>query len=146
VVFPTGNAELGRGAGHHTVETFAMFGQTLPRNAFVQMHGGVELPTDQTEAPKEAYLRSAAGVTFLADRGFGRSWTPQLELLMAKPFGSAAEWDAVPQLQVSLSKIQHVMIAGGVRIPLTQRDERGVTVVSYLLWDWFDGPFTSFWK
>ena len=49
-------------------------------------------------------------------------------------------------MQVTLSKIQHVSVAGGVRIPLTQRDDRGVAVVSYLLWDWFDGPFTSFWK
>jgi hypothetical protein len=29
---------------------------------------------------------------------------------------------------------------------LTRRDERGAAVVAYLLWDWFDGPFTSFWK
>jgi hypothetical protein len=52
----------------------------------------------------------------------------------------------VPQLQVSLSKIQHVMVAGGVRIPANVRRERGTAVVTYLLWDWFDGPFTSFWK
>ena len=65
---------------------------------------------------------------------------------MARPFGEHAEWDVVPQLQVSLSKIQHVIIAGGVRIPVNARDERGTAVVTYLLWDWFDGPFTSFWK
>ena len=59
---------------------------------------------------------------------------------------SDAEWDVVPQLQVSLSKIQHVVVAGGVRMPVNARDERGTAVVTYLLWDWFDGPFTSFWK
>ena len=65
---------------------------------------------------------------------------------MAHPFGETTEWDLVPQLQVSLSKIQHVVVAGGVRIPLNARDERGTAIVAYLLWDWFDGPFTSFWK
>ena len=145
VAFPTGDASRGLGNGYHVFEPFGMVGQVLPRNAFIQMHGGIEIPSDDSAA-KEAYWRGAMGVTYLADRGFGRSWTPQVELLLAKPFGEGAEWDVVPQLQVSLSKIQHVMIAGGVRIPLTQRDERGVAVMSYLLWDWFDGPFTSFWK
>ena len=31
---------------------------------------------------------------------------------------SASEWDVVPQLQVSLSKIQHVVVAAGVRVPV----------------------------
>jgi hypothetical protein len=35
--------------------------------------------------------------------------------------GGDAEWDVVPQLQVSLSKIQHVVVAGGVRIPVNAR-------------------------
>ena len=145
VAFPTGSAERGLGTGHHVFEPFAMLGQVLPHNAFFQVHGGLEIPSD-TAVPKEAYLRSATGFTYLAGRGFGRAWSPQLEVLFARPFGGPAEWDLVPQMQVTLSKIQHVSVAGGVRIPLTQRDDRGAAVVSYLLWDWFDGPFTSFWK
>jgi mono/diheme cytochrome c family protein len=144
VAFPTGDAERGLGNGHHVFEPFAMLGQVLPHNAFVQVHGGLEIPSDAS--PKEAYLRSAAGFTYLADRGFGRAWSPQVEVLFARPFGGEAEWDLVPQMQVTLSKIQHVSVAGGLRIPLTQRGERGAAIVSYLLWDWFDGPFTSFWK
>jgi mono/diheme cytochrome c family protein len=146
VAFPTGNSDRGLGNGYHVFEPFAMIGQTLPRGAFLQVHGGVELPSDPDRAPKEAYLRSALGVTYLADRGFGRSWSPQVELLFARPAGGEAEWDAVPQLQVSLSKIQHVVMAVGVRVPLNGREDRGTAVVSYLLWDWFDGPFTKFWK
>ena len=38
------------------------------------------------------------------------------------------------------------MIAIGVRAPLNHADDRGSAVLSYLLWDWFDGPFTRFWK
>jgi hypothetical protein len=91
-------------------------------------------------------VRAAIGFTHMGDRGFGRSWSPQVEVLMAHPFGEKAEWDVVPQLQVSLSKLQHVMLAGGVRIPVNARDQRGTAIVTYLLWDWFDGPFTSFWK
>jgi hypothetical protein len=145
VAFPTGDAGRGFGNGYRVVEPFAMLGQVLPHNAFVQVHGGLEIPSDKA-APKEAYLRTAAGFTYLADRGFGRAWSPQVEVLVARPFGGGAQWDVVPQMQVTLSKIQHVSVAGGVRIPLTQREERHVAVISYLLWDWFDGPFNRFWK
>ena len=145
IAFPTGDATRGLGNGHYVFEPFAMFGQALPRNAFVQVHGGLEIPSASSSST-EAYLRSAVGFTHMADRGFGRSWSPQVELLFARPFSGEAEWDAVPQLQVSLSKIQHVMVAGGVRIPLNARGDRGTAIVTYLLWDWFDGPFTKFWK
>ena len=146
VAFPTGDTDRGLGNGYHVFEPFVMVGQTLPHNAFVQLHGGFEIPSDSSRAPNEAYLRTAIGFTHMADRGFGRTWSPQLEVLLARPFDGDAEWDVVPQLQVSLSKIQHVMVAGGVRIPVNGRDERGTAIVTYLLWDWFDGPFTSFWK
>jgi mono/diheme cytochrome c family protein len=146
VAVPTGNADRGLGNGYSVFEPFGMVGQALPHSAFLQMHAGLEIPSDNTKAPKGAYLRTAIGFSYMADRGFGRSWSPQVEVLMAHPFGETTEWDLVPQLQVSLSKIQHVVVAGGVRIPLNARDERGTAIVAYLLWDWFDGPFTSFWK
>ena len=64
----------------------------------------------------------------------------------ARNRAASAEWDVVPQMQVTLSKLQHVMIAGGVRIPLNERDERHPQVLTYLLWDWFDGSLFDFWK
>ena len=112
----------------------------------MQVHGGLEIPSDRDKGPREAYLRTALGFTHLADRSFGRSWSPQVELLWARPFGERSEWDLVPQLQVSLSKLQHVVVAAGVRVPINARGERSPSVVTYLLWDWFDGPFTAFWK
>jgi hypothetical protein len=39
--------------------------------------------------------------------------TPQVEVLWARPQGGQSEWDVVPQVQVTLSKLQHVMIAAG---------------------------------
>ena len=52
----------------------------------------------------------------------------------------------MPQVQVSLSKLQHVLVNVGVRVPLNQRDERKPQVADLLLWDWFDGGFFQFWK
>ena len=146
VVLPTGKEAEGLGNGYTVFEPFAMYGQLLPRNSFVQVHGGVELPSDRSKAPREVFLRTAAGTTLAQDRGFGRSWSPQIELLWARAEHSPSEWDVVPQLQVSLSKIQHVSVAGGVRLPLTQRDDRSPQALVYLLWDWFDGGFFEFWK
>jgi len=145
MILPTGNVDRGLGNGHTVIEPFAMWGQALPRDSYFQMHGGIEIPTDG-DATKEAYLRTEIGTTFAQDRGFGRAWAPQLEVLWARPFGEQSEWDVVPQLQVSLSKLQHVLLAGGVRVPLTQREERHPQVLVYFLWDWFDGGLFSFWK
>lgn len=146
VIVPTGNDDKGLGKGVTVFEPFAMWGQILPASSFFQMHGGVELPSDTTRASREGFVRSAIGTTLAEDRGFGRAWSPQVELLWAKPFDGTSEWDVVPQLQVSLSKLQHVLVSAGVRIPLNERDERHPQVLLYLLWDWFDGGFFQFWK
>jgi mono/diheme cytochrome c family protein len=146
VAFPTGSESAGLGSGTVIVEPFVLAGQALGATGFVQAHAGLELPADRTKASREGFVRTAVGNSFMQDRGFGRAWTPMLELLWARPAGEASEWDLVPQMQVSLSKLQHVMIAGGVRIPLNGRDERHPQVVTYFLWDWFDGSLFDFWK
>jgi hypothetical protein len=69
-----------------------------------------------------------------------------VELLWAKAEDGDAEWDLVPQVQVTLSKLQHVMISTGVRIPLTDRDARPTQFLVYTLWDWFDGSPFDFWR
>jgi hypothetical protein len=68
------------------------------------------------------------------------------EVLIAKPEGGATEWDVVPQMQVSLSKLHHILLDVGVRVPLNERDERKPEVLTYFLWDWFDGGLFQFWK
>jgi hypothetical protein len=70
-----------------------------------------------------------------------------VEILGARELeeGSATEWDLLPQLQVSLSNRQHVLLNVGVRTPLSQRLERRTSVLLYVLWDWFDGGFFSGW-
>ena len=146
VAVPTGNEYKDLGNGYAIYEPFAMWGQALPHDSFLQMHGGVEIPSDAEKADKEAYLRTAIGTSFMQDRGFGRAWSPQVELLWARPFGGTSEYDIVPQLQVSLSKMQHVLLAGGVRVPLNERESRRSQILVYFLWDWFDGGLFSFWK
>jgi mono/diheme cytochrome c family protein len=146
VVFPTGNNASGLGHGYAVYEPFAMYNQTLPRNSYLQFHGGLEVPSDSAVASKESYLRTSIGTTLMQDQGFGRAWSPQVEVLWARPFGGSSEWDVVPQLQVSLSKIQHVMVAAGVRIPVNERASRSNQVLVYFLWDWFDGSLFDFWK
>jgi hypothetical protein len=146
VVLPTGKEQLGLGNGYTVFEPFAMWGQTLPHHAFLQMHGGAELPSDASKAAREAYLRTAIGKTFTQDRSFGRAWSPQVEVLWVRPKDAASEWDVIPQVQVTLSKIQHVRVAGGVRIPIGEREDRHAQALAYLLWDWFDGGFFEFWK
>ncbi len=62
------------------------------------------------------------------------------------PFGAPTDWDLVPQLQVSLSGLQHVLVNVGLRIPVKQPESRARTLMVYLLWDWFDGGLTSNWR
>jgi hypothetical protein len=146
VTLPTGKEELGLGSGYTIVEPFAMFGQALGASGFLQVHGGIEVPTDHERGANEGYLRTALGYSFTQDRGFGRDWTPMMEMLVAKPQDAAAEWDVVPQMQVTLSKLKHVLLGVGARIPVNEREERKPQLLTYLVWDWFDGGLFQFWK
>jgi mono/diheme cytochrome c family protein len=147
VVLPTGKETLGLGSGVTVFEPFVAFGQILPRDAFVQFQAGVELPADTARAAQEAFWRAAFGKTFTQGR-FGRAWSPMVELLASRDLegGEDAHWDLVPQMQVTLSRRQHIMINAGVRFPLNERAGRSAQVLTYLLWDWFDGGFLGGWR
>jgi mono/diheme cytochrome c family protein len=143
---PTGKEDRGLGNGFAVFEPFAMYGQMLGTNAFMQLHAGYEIPSDHSKGANEAFLRTAVGYSIAADGGFGRTWSPMAEVLVAKPEHGAAEWDVVPQVQVSLSRLQHVLLNVGVRVPLNEREDRKPRLLTYVLWDWFDGGFLQFWK
>ena len=70
-----------------------------------------------------------------------------LEILAARPLvsGAAIEWDLLPGAQVTLNTRQHVRLAGGVRLPVTEANERQTSVIVYLLWDWYEGGFFKGW-
>lgn len=142
---PTGNEDKGLGAGTAVFEPFVTFGQILPRESFVQLQGGFEIPFESGH-DNEGFWRVAFGRTFEQGQ-FGRSWTPMFELLAARPLvgGATIEWDVVPQMQVTLNKRQHIRINAGARVPVNNRDHRSTSVMAYLLWDWFDGGFLDGW-
>lgn len=146
LVLPTGKETLGLGNGFTIYEPFAMWGQIVGASGFVQVHAGYEFPSNRTLGQNEGFVRAALGYTLSQDQGFGRAWSPMLEVLVAAPEGGHVEWDVVPEMQVSLSRLQHVLLNVGVRIPLTQREERPARLLAYVLWDWFDGSLFDFWK
>jgi transposase len=85
-----------------------------------------------------------AGKTFTRGR-FGRAWSPMVELLASRAMSRGRDhWDLVPQMQVTLNTRQHIMINAGVRVPLNER-RGGHEVVTYFLWDWFDGGLFDGW-
>jgi mono/diheme cytochrome c family protein len=143
---PTGKEERGLGNGFTIFEPFAMYGQRLGTNGFLQLHTGYEIPSDHSRGQNEAFLRTALGYSIALDQGLGRVWSPMAEVIVAKPNDGAAEWDVVPQMQVSLSKLQHVLVSVGVRVPINERGERKPRLLTYVLWDWFDGGLFQFWK
>ena len=143
---PTGSASKGFGKGVAVLEAFGTVSQVLPRDGFLHAHTGIEVPADAEQAATETFWRVAIGKSFMRNR-WGRAWSPMVELLGARELeeGSATEWDVLPQLQVSLSTRQHVLLNIGVRTPISQRSDRQSSVLVYLLWDWFDGGFLSGW-
>jgi hypothetical protein len=55
------------------------------------------------------------------------------------------DWDVVPQMQVTISKRQHIRGDLGLRIPATNTAGRAKQIVFYLLWDWQDGRLNEGW-
>jgi len=146
VALPTGDEAKGFGAGTTVFESFVLWGKLLPHDAFVQLQGAAEVPR-ASALDSEVSVRAAIGRTWTADQSFGRAWTPMIEVLGAKPLASGAgtEWDVVPQLQVTLSKRQHIQAGAGFRVPVSDRSNRTGAFVFYLLWDWADGRLREGW-
>lgn len=145
LVLPTGSQRRGLGKGYAVFEPFATFGQILPGDSFIQMQGGFAIPLEGGH-DDEVFWRTAVGKSF-EQRRFGRVWSPMLEILLARPLGhdAKAAWDLLPGMQVTLNARQHVRLAGGVRLPVTDADVRKKSVIVYLLWDWYEGGFLQGW-
>lgn len=146
VVLPTGKESLGFGKGVTIFEPFVSVGQIVGSSGFVHAHAGIELPTNREKSAREAFLRIAAGQTYFHNR-FHREWSPMFEVVAAKELvtDEHIQWDVVPQLQVSLSRRHHVLVSGGLQLPVNDRKDRGRTFRMYVLWDWFDGGLFSGW-
>lgn len=146
IILPTGSESRGLGNGVAVFEPFAAFGQMLPGDAFIQAQAGLEIPLDRDRS-NEVFWRAVAGKSFVPRR-FGRTWSPMIEVLAVRELadGEPVIWDVVPQMQVTLSRRQHIRLNIGVRLPVNERDGRDARVLAYLLWDWFDGGLFDGWR
>ena len=147
VIVPSGSRQRGFGSGTTTFETFAAFDQLFPTNAFVQTQFGADLPRHTDIAPQSIFFNTAIGQSFAGQHGLGRLWTPMMEFLAARDLVDHAktDWDVLPQMQVTISKRQHIRADLGVRIPVNNTSGRPVQLVFYLLWDWQDGRLNEGW-
>jgi mono/diheme cytochrome c family protein len=147
VLLPTGNKARGFGTGTTTFETFTSFNQLFPTNTFVQIKFGGDLPRHTQIAPQSIFFQSTVGQSFAANHGLGRLWSPMFEFLAARDLvdNAKTDWDVLPQMQVTISKRQHIRANLGLRIPVNNTAGRQVQVMFYLLWDWFDGRLNEGW-
>lgn len=146
-LLPTGNHQRGFGAGTTTFEPFAAFDQIFRSNTSVQLQFGADLPFDTSKSPQSWFFNSAIGQSLAGDHGLGRLWTPMFEFLANRDLvnGARTDWDAMPEMQVTISKRQHVRGNLGYRIPVSNTAGRQQQVMFYLLWDWADGGLLSGW-
>jgi hypothetical protein len=147
VVLPTGDQSLGLGTGTIAYEGFVLGAQLLPKRSFFQFQGGVVIPTDLSRAPRSAFGGGVLGTT-LAVGPITRIWSPMVAVTGARDLVSGApiNWSAAPEVQVSVSALQHVRASLGLNIPLTQRDTRSTQILAYIFWDIADGPLSMGWK
>ncbi|MFB3778014.1 MAG: cytochrome c [Bryobacteraceae bacterium] len=146
-ILPTGDAARGFGKGVTVFESFASYGQLLPKESFLQFQTGIELPTHD-DANKAVFWRTTVGKHLRQGQGLGRMWAPMVELLADRELatGERINWDVVPQFQVTLSRRQHIRANFGVRVPVNDYGPRSTQFVFYLMWDWFDGGLRDGWK
>ena len=71
-----------------------------------------------------------------------------VELLASRDYspGSGTDWDVLPQMQVTLSRRQHIRGDIGVKAPFTNTGSRTPQVQFYVLWDWAEGHFWDGWR
>ena len=147
LIVPSGSRARGFGSGTTTFETFASFDQLFRSNTFIQTQLGADLPRHTDIAPQSIFFNTALGQSIAPDHGLGRLWTPMVEFLAARDLvdGAKTDWDLLPQMQVTISKRQHIRADLGLRIPANNTRGRNMQVMFYLLWDWQDGHLDEGW-
>jgi len=148
IIVPTGSRTAGTGGESTVFETFATYGQILPKNGFLQLHTGIELPVHPSVVPRAYYLRTAIGKMFATEGGFGRRWSPMTEFIFDRDLASGApnHWDIVPQIQIPISKRMHILGNIGLRVPVNNTANRPRQLVFYLLWEYVDGGLKDGWR
>jgi mono/diheme cytochrome c family protein len=148
ISIPTGNRTIGTGGESTLFEVFAAYGQLLPRDSFLQLQTGVELPVHPDKVPRAYFMRTAIGKTFSNEGGLGRRWSPMLEIIADRDLvtGAKTNVDLAPELQIPLSRRMHILGAIGYRIPVNNTGSRPRQLMFYLLWDFPDGGLRQGWR
>jgi hypothetical protein len=147
VALPTGNKDKGFGKGVVVFEPFLSLGQILLWEFFLHMQTGAEIPAKDTSGVEtEGFLRAALGRSLVWGK-FGRSFSPMVEAVAFRELkgGAPTSLDLVPQVQISLSRRQHVLASLGASFPTANREGRSPQAMAYVLWDWFDGGLFEAW-
>jgi mono/diheme cytochrome c family protein len=144
---PTGNSKRGFGAGTTTFEPFASFDQLFPTNTFLQFQMGADIPFNQKVSPQNLFGYATLGQTLAGQHRLGREWSPMVEFLTTRDLTGIGktDLDVLPEMQVTLSRRQHVRADVGVRAPVTNTADRTPQVIFYVLWDWADGKLWKGW-
>ena len=147
-LLPTGDSKRGFGAGTAQFEPFAAFDQLFQENTFLQFEAGADLPFDTSVAPRSMFWRSTVGQAIAPDHMLGRLFSPMVEVLATRDFkpGASTDWDVLPEMQITISRRQHVRTGFGVREPFTNTAGRTPQVLFYLLWDRADGKLWGGWR
>jgi len=148
ILLPTGDSKRGFGAGTTQFEPFAAFDQLFKENTFLQTQLGADLPVDTSVAPRSMFWRVTVGQAMAQDHMLGRLFSPMVEFLAARDFspGASTNWDVLPEMQITISRRQHVRTGFGVREPFTNTRGRTPQVLFYLLWDRADGKLWEGWR
>jgi len=147
VIVPSGNKNRGFGSGTTMFEAFAAFDQVFSSNTFIQFQAGALLPRHRDLAPQNVFWRTALGQSVGANHGLGRLWSPMVEFIADRDLatGATTNWDVVPEMQVTISRRQHIRGNVGLTKPFTNVAGRPNQLVFYLLWDRADGTLKEGW-
>ena len=147
-LLPTGDSSRGFGAGTTTFEPFLAYDQLLGERNFLQFQLGGDVTFDSTKSPRSLFFRTAAGRSMAPDHGLGRLFTPMVEFVGTHDYapGAGTDLDIVPQMQVTVSKRQHIRADIGVSAPVTNTADRKPQIIFYVLWDWAEGAFWNGWR
>jgi hypothetical protein len=129
LVVPTGSSSRGFGHGTPVFEPYLAAG-AVAGSFYLQAQTKLELPGDRAKADRAFVYNLYAGRD---TSGSPDTWTLGVELN-----GENKELALTPQVRKGLTKTGALGAAIGVQLPLTDRHERGTSVVGYLLWEYLE--------
>jgi hypothetical protein len=141
VTLPTGDFDEGLGDGTTVFEPFVAFGKAWGRTILQTRLIG-EIPADSDRRDSELVFQLALSQALGPPR---IAWVPAVEFLGSRNLVTGEnEWASVIEVSKPFSALGHVIGALGVRLPITESEEK-YRIEAYILWDFGDGPFWKGW-